>query len=196
MEGIARYASTWTALFHMSVAMRWSPSMPSSSRSALASWVARVPISAKVRRCGSASPVQVVTCDFPWIVIPWCRMRVTVSGTSCMVLSTASSRWALRGSRVALILRTYHAVCHYSREKFLSGERAPANRERSGGARSAQPTGVSSGLQRTGVSSGLQRTGVSSGSSRSLPRARETALFTVPTDTPSTSAVWASLRSS
>lgn len=40
------------------------------------------------------------------------------------------------------------------------------------------------------------RTSPSSASSRSLPRARETADFTVPTDTPSTSAVWASLRSS
>lgn len=36
----------------------------------------------------------------------------------------------------------------------------------------------------------------SSGSSRSLPRARETALLTVPTETPSTSAVCCSLRSS
>lgn len=65
MEGMARYASTWAELFHMSVAILWSPSTPSSSRSALASRVARAPISAKVTRCGSGSPVQVVTCDFP-----------------------------------------------------------------------------------------------------------------------------------
>ncbi|MGY3681454.1 hypothetical protein ACVWXU_005077 [Streptomyces sp. TE33382] len=116
MEGMARYASTCSALFHMRVPTLWSPSIPSSSRSALASCVARAPTSAKVRRCGSGSPVQVVTCDFPWMVIPWVRMRVTVSGTSCMVLSTASSRWALRGSKVPLILLTYHSVCHYFRE--------------------------------------------------------------------------------
>lgn len=113
MEGIARYASTCSALFHMSVATRSSPVTPSSSRSAPASWVARAPASAKLRRCGSASPVQVVIRDFPWIVIPWRRMRVTVSGTSCMVLSTASSRWALRDTIGAEILRTYRAVCHY-----------------------------------------------------------------------------------
>jgi hypothetical protein len=40
------------------------------------------------------------------------------------------------------------------------------------------------------------RTGSSSGSSRSLPSARDTADLTVPTDTPSTSAVCTSLRSS
>lgn len=116
IEGIARYASTCSALFHMRVATRWSPSTPSSSRRACASCEARAPMSAKLRRCGSGSPVQVVTCDFPWMVIPWVRMRVTVSGTSCMVLSTASSRWALRGGKSALILLTYQAVCHYFRE--------------------------------------------------------------------------------
>lgn len=92
MEGIAKYASMCSALFHMRVATRSSCCTPSSSRRAPASRVARLPISAKLRRCGSASPVQVVTWDFPWIVIPWRSMRVTRSGTSCMVLSKASSR--------------------------------------------------------------------------------------------------------
>ena len=47
MEGIAKYASTCSALFHMRVATRSSPSTPSSSRRAWASWAARAPTSAK-----------------------------------------------------------------------------------------------------------------------------------------------------
>jgi hypothetical protein len=41
-------------------------------------------------------------------------MRVTVSGTSCMVLSTESSRGGIAYAvvEVALILRAYRAVCH------------------------------------------------------------------------------------
>lgn len=206
IEGIDRYASTCSALFHMRVATRWSPSTPSSSRRACASWEARAPMSAKLRRCGSGSPVQVVTCDFPWMVIPWVRMRVTVSGTSCMVLSTASSRWALRGGKGALILLTYQAVCHYFREyesvSSGAGRQKGARNDRTEDVASGQESGHGSpviGSPVTAVQSRTDpahRTGLSSGSSRSLPSARETALLTVPTDTPITSAVCTSLRSS
>lgn len=60
MEGIAKYASTWDELFHMSVATRSSAPMPSSSRRACASCAARSPVARNVVRCGSASPVHVV----------------------------------------------------------------------------------------------------------------------------------------
>ncbi len=40
-----------------------------------------------------SSPVQVITCEVPWIDDPWVRILEISSGTSCMVLSTASS-WA------------------------------------------------------------------------------------------------------
>ncbi len=95
MDGMAKYASTCSALFHMSVATRSSPVTPSPSRRACASWAARAPTSAKVRRCGSGSPVQVVTRDDPWTVDPWVRILEISSGTSCMVLSTESSRATL-----------------------------------------------------------------------------------------------------
>lgn len=95
MDGTAKYASTCSELFHMSVPTRSSPVTPSSSRRAWASRAARAPISAKVRRCGSDSPVQVVTRDDPWTVDPWVRILEISSGTSCMVLSTESSRATL-----------------------------------------------------------------------------------------------------
>ncbi|MGX1223011.1 hypothetical protein RKD42_004270 [Streptomyces ambofaciens] len=114
MEGIAKYASTCSALFHMRVATRSSSPTARSSRSACASWAARAPISAKERRCGSSSPVQVVTCELPWMLDPWSRILEISSGTSCIVLSTVSSRGdiAYAAVRVALILRTYRLVCH------------------------------------------------------------------------------------
>ncbi len=98
----------------MSVATRSSPVTPSSSRRACASWAARAPTSAKVRRWGSGSPVQVVTRDEPWTVDPWVRILEISSGTSCMVASTAflpgDIAYAVVGG--ALILRTYRVVCH------------------------------------------------------------------------------------
>ncbi len=97
MAGIARYASKWTLLFHMRVATRASPRTPSSSWRALASCAARRPVSRKVWRCGSPSPVQVITSALPCTVVPWARMRVTVSGTSCIVLSTGASRKPVTG---------------------------------------------------------------------------------------------------
>ncbi len=114
MDGIAKYASTCSALFHIRVATRSSPRTPSSSRRAFASCTARRPASAKLRRCGSASPVQVMIWDRPCTSAPCTRMRVTVSGTSCMVLSTGSSRGGVAYAvvEVALILLTYRAVCH------------------------------------------------------------------------------------
>ncbi|GDY64231.1 hypothetical protein SAV14893_036240 [Streptomyces avermitilis] len=33
-----------------------------------------------------------ITCDEPWIVDPWVRILEISSGTSCIVLSTVSSR--------------------------------------------------------------------------------------------------------
>ncbi len=92
MEGIAKYASTCSALFHISVATRSSSRTARSSRSACASWAARAPISAKERRCGSSPPVQVITCEVPWRADPWVRILEISSGTSCIVLCTASSR--------------------------------------------------------------------------------------------------------
>lgn len=61
-----------------------------------------------------SSPVQVITCEVPWMADPWVRILEISSGTSCIVLSTASSRGdiAYEAVRDALILRTYHAVCH------------------------------------------------------------------------------------
>lgn len=36
-----------------------------------------------------SSPVQVITCDVPWMADPWVRILEISSGTSCIVLSTA-----------------------------------------------------------------------------------------------------------
>jgi hypothetical protein len=56
----------------------------------------------------------VITCELPWIVDPCVRILEINSGTSCIVLSTVSSRGdiAYAAAKVALILRAYHAVCH------------------------------------------------------------------------------------
>ncbi len=86
MEGMARYASKCSQLFHMRVPMTSDSRTPSSSRSACASRAARPPTSAKLRRRGSSPPAQVVTVAAPWTVEPWLRIRDTNSGTSCMVL--------------------------------------------------------------------------------------------------------------
>ncbi|GGW20857.1 hypothetical protein GCM10018980_55490 [Streptomyces capoamus] len=59
-----------------------------------------------------------VTREEPWTVDPWVRILEINSGTSCIVASTASSRatlptrWSYAEVGGALILRTYHAVCH------------------------------------------------------------------------------------
>ena len=70
MEGTAKYASTCSALFHMRVATRSSRTTPSSSPSACASRAARAPVSPKLWRRGSPSPVHVVICDSAWTVEP------------------------------------------------------------------------------------------------------------------------------
>ncbi len=114
MEGMARYASTWSALFHMRVPTG-SPSRTPSAVSACARRVARSPTSANVRRSGAPSPVQVVTTALPWTPAPWAMIRVTVSGTSCIVLCTGGLpilRVVTRGS-FPVILLAYPPVSHY-----------------------------------------------------------------------------------
>ena len=65
--------------------MRWSPSMPSSSRSALASAEAREATAAKVVVSGP-SACHDVTWVFAWMVRPYSRILATESGMSCIVL--------------------------------------------------------------------------------------------------------------
>ena len=152
---------------------------------------------AKVRRCGSPSPVQVVTCDVPWTVAPWRRMRVTVSGTSCMVLSTGCLPVvALRGgsgsadcARVPVGMSLPVQIRPRRPESAMRPACDSAVRRR-------QPRSAGRGRPAPGRRSVTEHVRASSGSSRSLASARDTALLTVPTETPSASAVCASLRSS
>ena len=88
MDGIARYASRCSALFHMNVPTRWSPSTPS-ERSAFASRAVRSPTAAYVRRRDGSSPAQVTTSLSPNTVVPYRMIAETVSWKSIIVLSTA-----------------------------------------------------------------------------------------------------------
>src|SRR5436305_1121577 len=85
-QGTARYASRCSACFHMNVPTRWSASTPRPRR-ALASWAARRPASAYVRRL-VPSPVQVTTSRSPNTDVPYRMTDVIVSGTSIIVLCT------------------------------------------------------------------------------------------------------------
>src|SRR5688572_24409446 len=98
MLGTAKYATMCSALFHIRVATRSSPVMPSSSRSAWASRAASSPIEAYETRFG-ASEVHVTTSAVAWVDRPCSSTRETNRGVGIIVERTRRTLYPLDRKR-------------------------------------------------------------------------------------------------